>query len=120
MVASNGLFEPGQRLFIRTVTYHLVGEVVALGEDGFVELKDAAWVADSGRFAQAIATGTLNEVEPVGRAWVNTASITDVFPWAHDVPATALGLGATDPRSPQSTSFPQRLGKTLGKTPRTW
>lgn len=85
-MATEGLFEPGNKLFIRTVTYHLVGEVVALGDDGFVELKDAAWVADSGRFTQALEKGTLNEVEPVGVAWVNTAAVTDAFPWKHALP----------------------------------
>lgn len=80
------LFEPGSKLFIRTVTYHLVGEVVGTTESGFVELTDAAWVADSGRFMQALEKGALNEVEPVGTAWVNTASITDVFPWKHALP----------------------------------
>ena|ERR1700722_18448650 len=77
----------GQKLFIRTLTYHLVGEVVAI-TDNFFELKNASWVADSGRFMQAIKEGKLNEVEPVGTAWVNTDSITDMFPWEHELPTT--------------------------------
>lgn len=75
----------GKKLFIRTVTYHHVGEVVDV-RGSVMELKDASWVADSGRFHQAITTGTLSEVEPVGAAFVNTASITDAFPWAHELP----------------------------------
>ena len=75
----------GTKLFIRTVTYHLVGKVEAVNGT-LIELSGASWVADSGRFANAIKDGTLSEVEPVGRCWVNAASITDCFPWKHELP----------------------------------
>ncbi len=75
----------GQKLFIRTVTYHMTGEVVKrMG--AFIQLKDAAWIADSGRFNEAIKNGTLNEVEPVGTAWINLSSVVDFFPWKHKLP----------------------------------
>lgn len=75
----------GKKLFIRTVTYHLVGRVKRrIGK--FWQLENASWVADSGRFMQTIKIGTLNEVEPVGDAFVNIDSITDMFPWNHDLP----------------------------------
>jgi hypothetical protein len=77
----------GKKLFIRTVTYHLVGKVKAVNGT-LIELADASWVADSGRFMQAIKEGKLNEVEPVGQCWVNAGAITDMFPWAHSLPAT--------------------------------
>jgi uncharacterized protein CbrC (UPF0167 family) len=73
--------------FIRTVTYHLVGRIVGR-TDGFLLLKNASWVADSGRFMQAIKNGTLNEVEPVGDAVVNISTIVDAFPWSHALPLT--------------------------------
>jgi hypothetical protein len=76
----------GKKLFIRTVTYHLVGEVVKIVGNLF-ELKNASWIADSGRFTQAIDDGVLNEVEPVKvPVWVNTNSITDIFLWKHALP----------------------------------
>jgi len=76
----------GKKLFIRTVTYHLVGEVVKVIGNIF-ELKNASWVADSGRFTQAIDDGVLNEVEPVKvPVWVNANSITDMFLWKHALP----------------------------------
>lgn len=78
-------FEAGEAYFIRTVTYHLVGRVRHVLRD-FLVLEDAAWVADSGRFMQAIKDGALNEVEPVGVAFVNLGSITDAFPWRHTLP----------------------------------
>lgn len=75
----------GQKLFIRTVTYHLTGKVVKrMG--AFIQLEDAAWIADSGRFSQAIKDGELSEVEPVGTAWVNLSSVVDFFPWKHKLP----------------------------------
>ena len=78
-------FEIGKSYFFRTVTYHLVGRVKqVVGK--FVELEDASWVADSGRFSNAIKEGTLAEVEPVGICWINSDSVTDVFSWLHKLP----------------------------------
>lgn len=75
----------GKKLFIRTVTYHMVGKVKnRMG--AFIELEDASWIADSGRFMNAIRHGELDEVEPVGPAWVNLSSIVDFFPWKHKLP----------------------------------
>jgi len=79
-------FNVGEKWFLRTVTYHIVGEVTEICADGFIRLKDAAWVADTERFTQAISKGALREVEPVGLATVNTATITDAFPWLHALP----------------------------------
>lgn len=79
-------FVIGGKYFIRTVTYFATGEVVAIHGD-FLELRTAAWVADTGRFRQAIMDGILNEVEPVEvPMFVNTASITDAFEWKHELP----------------------------------
>ena len=78
-------FVAGSAWFIRTVTYHLVGVVTGRYEH-FLTLKDASWVADSGRFTQAIKEGKLSEVEPVGEAVVNLDSIVDAFPWTHPLP----------------------------------
>ena len=75
----------GQSFFFRTVTYHLIGRVKKI-IGNIWELEDAAWIADSGRFATAIKDGTLNEVEPVGRAFINFDSVTDFFPWCHPLP----------------------------------
>jgi hypothetical protein len=75
----------GQKLFIRTVTYHMTGKVVKrLGT--FIQLETAAWVADSGRFSNALKTGELSEVEPVGTMWVNLDSVVDFFLWKHKLP----------------------------------
>jgi len=75
----------GHSFFFRTVTYHLVGRVVSqMGN--FLKLEMASWVADSGRFMSTIKEGKLNEVEPVGIAFINLNSVTDFFPWRHPLP----------------------------------
>ena len=76
----------GKKWFIRTVTYHLTGRAVALVGSQWLLLEDAAWIASSGRFMQAIKDGELDEVEPVGDAIINLNSVTDMFPWVHDLP----------------------------------
>ena len=76
----------GEKYFFRTVTYHLTGRVTKIIGNGILELADAAWIANSGRFMQAIKEGKLDEVEPVGKAYININSTTDFFPWKHKLP----------------------------------
>lgn len=75
----------GEKFYFRTVTYHMVGEVVKI-IGSFLQLKESSWVADSGRFMQTIKDGVLDEVEPVGVSYVNIEATTDFFPWKHDLP----------------------------------
>ncbi len=77
----------GNKLLIRTVTYHLVGEVKDRVGNLF-ELKNASWVADTGRFMNALKEGfgVSAEIEPVGQCWINIESIVDIFPWKHTLP----------------------------------
>jgi len=79
-------FKVGEKYFIRTVTYHATGKVKKI-VGNFLVLEDAAWVADSGRFRQAIMEGTLDEVEPVDvEMYLNIESIIDAFEWKKDLP----------------------------------
>jgi len=75
----------GEKFFFRTVTYHLTGRVKKV-IGNILELECAAWIADSGRFMNCIKEGKVNEVEPVGRAWINMNSVTDFFEWRHKLP----------------------------------
>ncbi len=75
----------GKCFYFRTVTYHLTGRVTKL-VGNFLLLEDAAWIADSGRFMNAIKNGELSEVEPVGSAMINVQTVTDMFPWKHKLP----------------------------------
>ena len=56
-------YKIGTKYFIRTVTHHYTGELVAVYKDELV-LKDVAWIADNGRFADALKTKEFEEVEP--------------------------------------------------------
>ncbi len=82
------MFKVGEKIFFRSVTYHLLGEIESVQGD-WLKLKNASWIADSGRFHEAIADGTLSEVEYVGEAYVNTNAGVDAFPWKHDLPTTS-------------------------------
>ena len=76
----------GDKVYIRTVTYHHVGRVVRLTRS-WVYLDDASWVADSGRFGDALETGSLSEVERTpGIVRVARGAIVDVFEWRHSLP----------------------------------
>lgn len=53
----------GKHYFIRCVTHYYTGRLVRVTAQELV-LEDAAWIADTGRFAQAMETGDFSEVEP--------------------------------------------------------
>jgi len=74
-----------KKWYFRTVTYHLIGKVEKI-VGNFAELSNASWVADSGRFMNTIKDGSLDEVEPVGVAYINIQSLVDFFPWNHNLP----------------------------------
>src|SRR3990167_962536 len=79
-------FKVGDAYYIRTVTYHMTGRVKAIVGQ-FLVMEEGAWIADSGRFTDAIMKGILSEVEPVEvDMYVNLNSITDAFQWGHKLP----------------------------------
>ena len=79
-------FEIGGKYFIRTVTYFATGKVKAVVGQ-FLVLDEAAFIADTGRFSNAMATGVLDEIEPVEvDMFINTNAITDAFVWVHELP----------------------------------
>lgn len=71
-------FEIGAVYLIRTVTMIDTGRVVAASHRHIV-LEDAAWIADTGRFADALQKCQFNEVEPFpdGRVIINMGSYID-------------------------------------------
>lgn len=59
-----GPWEIGKKYFIRTVTMHLTGELIHVSRQELV-IKDAAWIADSGRFNETLKDiNKASEVEP--------------------------------------------------------
>ena len=81
-------FEIGKLYLIRTVTMHYTGRVIAV-TDTDVVLEDAAWIADTGRFADSLAPGSVSEVEPYpGRVAVCRGVMVDFAEWNHALPRT--------------------------------
>jgi hypothetical protein len=71
-------WEIGQIYLIRTVTMIDTGKLVAVNDQELV-LEDAAWIADTGRFADAIKASKFKEVEPFpdGRVIIGRGAIID-------------------------------------------
>jgi hypothetical protein len=85
------MFTVGEKVFVRTVTHYLTGRLTTTcrAEDRFIYLVDAAWIADTGRYGDFLATGKASEVEPVPAGMevaVNLGSIIDIYDWPHDLP----------------------------------
>jgi len=80
------MFKKGEQVFIRTVTHYYTGKVIFCGK-GYVELGHAAWVADTGRFHDALMKGTLSEVEPFpDSVKIPLTAIVDATLWRHQLP----------------------------------
>jgi hypothetical protein len=72
--------------FIRTVTMHLIGKLKSVSDKELL-LDSAIWVADSGRFHDALKSGELNEIEPfIDEVIVNRDCIVDATIWNHLIP----------------------------------
>ena len=79
-------FEIGKAYLFCGVTRYFVGRVTRI-TGPFVELAEASWVANTGRFSEAVSRFTLDEVERVPDGWiVNTAALNDAGPWNGDLP----------------------------------
>src|ERR1035437_9842667 len=77
----------GKNVLIRTVTHYYTGKLIAVGSV-FLTLDDAAWIADTGRFSDALASGVMGEVEPFtpGRRFVSIGAIVDIGEWVGTLP----------------------------------
>ena len=73
-------FEIGGIYLIRTVTMIDLGRVIA-ANDKWIVLEDAAWIASTGRFADALKKCEFNETEPFpdGRVIIGAGSIIDAL-----------------------------------------
>ena len=71
----------GEPVFIQTVTYLYTGRVKTINLPAKeIVLTEAAWIADSGRFADAMETGNFSEIEPYPKDYrliINTEAIVD-------------------------------------------
>ena len=79
---------PKRNLFIFTVTNYYTGELVSMGAREIV-LRNAAWIADTGRFAEFLKTGNADEVEPYPdgmKVHINAGGLIDYVDWPHALP----------------------------------
>lgn len=76
--SDNSAWDIGSIYLIRTVTMIDTGRLVAVTPQELV-LEDAAWIADTGRFADALKSAKFNEVEPFpdGRVIIGRGGIID-------------------------------------------
>ena len=80
----------GNLVLVRTVTNYYTGRVEEVTEHEIL-LSDAAWIPDTGRFATALSTGSLGEVEPYPEGCVvsvNRGAVVDACDWKHGLPRT--------------------------------
>jgi hypothetical protein len=80
------MLEVGKAYLIRTVTHYYTGRVVECSPIRIV-LENSAWVAETGRFSDALKTGKLSEVEPYpNQVIVSPFAVVDACEWAHELP----------------------------------
>lgn len=78
----------GENYLIRTVTFHYTGKLSAVYDNELVLLQ-ASWIADDGRYANAVKDGTYSEVEPYPDdtpVTVGRGSIVDAVVINHPLP----------------------------------
>ena len=86
IVQDGDILQLGQKYYIRTVTHHYTGRLIQM-DDQYLVLSDSAWIADSGRWKEAIGDGILNEVEPYpDQVIVNRHAVCDIAIWNHELP----------------------------------
>lgn len=82
-------FAKNSKVIIRCVTHYYVGRVAVVTRDA-VLLTEASWVASTGRWHTALATGELDEVEPYpDKVWINRGAMVDWSSWNHELPREA-------------------------------
>lgn len=76
----------GKAYFVRTGTNYLTGRLIEVHGNELV-FDNAAWIANTGLFTQAMNTGVLDEVEPFPLPVVlNRHFIVDATEWPHPLP----------------------------------
>jgi hypothetical protein len=79
-------FKVGEKYIIRTVAYHLIGELTDI-VGSFLVFKDACWLAESMRWGiETLEGGQVKEVEVFpDEVYLNWSTIVDATIWRHDL-----------------------------------
>lgn len=76
----------GKAYLIRTVTHYYIGQLKEVFDNELV-LFNASWIADTGRYYNALKDGVLNAVEPIiGDVIIGRGAVIDAAIWSHEVP----------------------------------
>lgn len=85
-VPQKQVWEVGKNYLVRTVTHYLTGKLEVVTRQELL-LSDAAWIADTGRYHDALRDGKFNEVEPlIGPVIISRGAIVDAVVWGHPLP----------------------------------
>ena len=86
---TTGAWQLGQNYLILVAGTFYTGRLVGVDRYELV-LEDASWVADTGRFAEALAKGVVTDVEPcpAGQTLLGRGAMIAAFRWTHDLPRT--------------------------------
>ena len=81
-----GAWEIGSQYLIRTVTMIQTGRLIYIDDKELV-LEDAAWIADTGRFNEAVKGSAFNEIEPFEHdVIIGRGAIVDATIWPYELP----------------------------------
>jgi hypothetical protein len=84
---SVNFWEIGKSYFVRTVTMYQIGKLKAFSDTELV-FEKASWIADCGRFHDALKNGKLEEVEPfLDDVCINRSAMIDATIWNHPLPS---------------------------------
>ena len=78
----------GKNYMIRTVTHINIGTLIGVTDKELI-LKDASWIADTGRFEQAVKEGLQDEIEPFPDGEIvimGRGALIDAVVWRHELP----------------------------------
>ncbi|MBW2096953.1 MAG: hypothetical protein JRI80_19000 [Deltaproteobacteria bacterium] len=64
--SADTVFQVGKKYLVRTVTMIVTGKLVKVTEQELL-FEDAAWIADTGRYADTLENGEFTEIEPYKR-----------------------------------------------------
>jgi hypothetical protein len=79
-------YEVGKNYFVCTVTRYFTGKLIAIYKNELV-FEDAAWIADTGRYADSLKSGVFNEIEPIEQKLIiHRSAIVDACEWVHKLP----------------------------------
>ena len=79
-------YEVGKNYFVCTVTRYFTGHLIAIYKNELV-FDQAAWIADTGRYSDALKSGLFSEIEPIEQKQIiHRSAIVDACEWNHKLP----------------------------------